>query len=164
MKKRGFSIIEFIVVMAILGILSGICIPLVMQSVEAYLYHSKRAEELESAVIAVGRMTREIRRIRDTSSVVTATSSSFGFIDSSSNTITFSLSGSTLMRTFGGTLNGLADNVTALTFTYYDASGTVLPSPTLNPTNIRRIQIDLTFTLSSSQLNFRSQVSPRRLQ
>jgi prepilin-type N-terminal cleavage/methylation domain-containing protein len=164
MKKKAFSLMELVVVMVILGILCGVGAHFLIESGDALILQTKRKEIVESGRIAMDRMTREIRQIKDASSVLAAGSSNFQFIDSSNNTITFDRSGSVLRRTKGISTFSLANNASALTFTYYDANGIVLVSPILNPTNIRRIQIDLTFSLSGQQLNFRGQVSLRRLQ
>lgn len=166
LKKQGFSIIEFIVVIIILGILSGVGINFMLEVGRARLFQWQRKEISESAKIAIDRMSREIRRINSKTSVYTATSSAFRFIDIDSSDVTYDLSGSSLRRNQGGTINVLADNVSALTFTYYNSSGAAIVIPVVNPgqTDIRMIQIDINFTYNDQQFKIRSQVTPRRLQ
>lgn len=156
-KRRAFSLIEFVMVIVIIGILVAIGVPLLMEAADAWLLQSQRKEMSESAKIAIDRMVREIRRA---TSITTAQAATLQFTDIDSQNITFTRSGATLQRTLAGTTNNLADNATSLTFAYYDASG----NPTAVLADIRRIQINLSFSLGGTQISLQSQVSPRRLQ
>ncbi len=164
MKAKSFSLIEFIVVIVILGVIAGIGAPLMIETARGWLLNSQRKEMSESARIAIDRMIREIRQISSTTTITTANSSTFRFTDIDSNDITFDASGSTLRRTVGGTTNSLADNVDSLSFVYYDANGATITTPTVAPdeTDIRRVEITLTFSLADTQLSVMSQVWPRR--
>ena len=110
-------------------------------------------------------MIREIRQINNNTSVITANSSTFKFIDLNNNTITFNVSGGHLMRTVGAVSNQLADNVSALSFTYYNTNEAVIAIPQVSPasTDITRIVVDLTLSAQTS-LSCESGVSPRSLQ
>lgn len=165
-KKHAFSLIELVVVMIILGILVAIGAPLVFKVADAWVFQKQRKEMSESAKIGMDRMIREIRRIKDSMSVLTANSSTFQFIDIDDQNITLDLSGSSLRRTLAGSANILADNVSALSFIYYDENGIVIATPLVSPnaTDIKRIQISLTFSLAGQGLSFQSQVVPRRLE
>lgn len=165
-RKRGFSLIELIMAIMILGIIAGVGAPLIIEVSEAWIFQTQRKELSESARIAMDRMIREIRRILDRASVITANSTTFQFIDIDNRNITFGISGTVLTRSVNGIPYRLASNISSLSFTYYDSAGAVIATPTLNPaqTDIRRIAIDLTFSLGNQQLSFSSSVSPRRLQ
>jgi hypothetical protein len=106
-------------------------------------------------------MSREIRQLRNDTSVITATSSQITFIDFNNNTITYNRSGDTLMRNS----DGLTDNATALTFTYYDDNGNTIASPTVSPsyTDIRRIRVDFSILAGTRTLDFQFQVRPQNL-
>lgn len=165
-NEKGFSLIEYIMVVVIMGVIIAIGGPLVFEAVDAGLLQSKRKEMSESAKIAMDRMVREIRRIHGRTSVTTANGSSFRFTDIDGRDITFDISGTTLRRAENSSVNTLADNVNSFSLIYYDANGAVIATPSVNPsqTNIRRIEINLTFSFGGTQLSFQSQVSPRRLQ
>ncbi|MFH1414389.1 MAG: prepilin-type N-terminal cleavage/methylation domain-containing protein [Candidatus Omnitrophota bacterium] len=163
-QRKAFSLIEMIMVMVILGIIAGIGAPLIAETGRGWLLHVQRKEMSESARIAIDRMTREIRRIKDTTSVITASNTAFQFVNIDDENITFDSSGTTLRRTIDGTTNELADNLDSISFTYYDTSGSTITTPDVSPqeTDIRRIEISLTFSLGGTQLTVVSQVWPRR--
>lgn len=165
-NKKGFSLIEYIMVVVIMGVLIAIGAPLVFEAADAWLVQSKRKDMSESAKIAMDRITREIRRIQSKTSVTSASSSSFRFTDIDGRDITFDTSSSTLRRAENSAVNTLADNVNSFSLTYYDANGAAIAVPSVSPgqTNIKRIEINLIFSYGGTQLNFQSQVSPRRLQ
>jgi hypothetical protein len=120
---------------------------------------------LESGRIAMDRMERETRDIKNRTYVYNATSSFFRFMDRENRIIGFDRSGTVLRRSVNGTVNNLSDYVSGLSFTYYNDSGAVIASPTVNPQNttIRSVEINLNLT-SGTSLSFRSRVSPRKLQ
>lgn len=160
-SAAGYTIFELVMVIVLVGIIFAVTAPLMIEVGRSWQIASKRNSMSEDAMVAMDRMAREIRQIKNTASVLAATGSVFQFIDVNNNNITFSLSGNYLMRN----VNQLAGNVTALTFTYYDAVGALIPAPVLSPvTNIKSVVINLIFSLGGTSLNLESGVFPRRLQ
>jgi prepilin-type N-terminal cleavage/methylation domain-containing protein len=164
MEKKGFTLIEFMMVVVILGVIIGIGAPLLVEVTEGWLLGSQRKELSFSAKLAMDVMTREIRRIRNRTSILTAAGSNLRFIDIDDHDITFDVSSQTLRRNLDGVVNGLADNLSSLSFTYYNSAGATLPVPVASPSDIRRIEITTAFSTGATQLSFKSGVSPRRLQ
>lgn len=160
-KKAGFTLIEFIMVIVILGIMAGVGLPLMAEISQAWLLHKDTREIAESARIAIDRMMRDIRRAV---SITSADTANLQFTDIDISVITFDISSTTLRRTEAAATNALADNVDSLSFTYYDDSDAQIATPVVTPSDIKRIEVDLTFSLGDTQFNIRSQVSPRRLQ
>lgn len=162
MAKKGYTLIELVTVMVVLGVILAIGIPLLMETVDAWSYGSRfQTNAVLSAIVAQNRMSREIRRLKNDTSVTTATSSQFSFTDVNDNAITFNLSGNTLMRNS----DGLLDNVTSLSFTYYDDSGAAIATPAINPnpTNIRLVEVNYSVLAASNTLNFGFTVKPQNL-
>jgi type II secretory pathway pseudopilin PulG len=163
-KISAFSIIELVMVIVLVSIIFAVTAPLMLAIGSGWQLAQARNELSASAMVAMDRMMREIRQVKNNTSVITAGSSSFSFVENNSNTVTYNVSGGHLMRTVGATANQLADYVSALSFTYYNAAGSVIAVPVVSPsaTDITRIVIDLTF-LSGTSLSFESGVSPRNL-
>jgi len=162
-KEKGFTLIEVIIVIIVVGIISVIIGSMLLGVVKAWTFKFNRNDILWDGRLAINRITREIREVRNTTSVITASSSQFRFINTGNVNITYSLSSTNLNRTENGTTNLLASNVSALTFTYYNASGTSIPAPTVSPsaTNIRRVRISLTLTKNGQNVYLRSDSSTK---
>jgi prepilin-type N-terminal cleavage/methylation domain-containing protein len=165
-KSNGFTLIELIIVVTIIGVIAGVVGFILLGAVDAWTFKFNRADILADGRLAMNRMVREIREIKILTSVTTATSSEFRFTidDSGSDVdITYELDGTDLDRTEDGTTNVLAQDVSALSFTYYDSDGDTISSPAVNPseTDIRRVQVDLTLAKNGENVYLRSQSIPR---
>lgn len=159
---KGYTLIELVVVMVIIGIIAGVGMPAILETVDAWSFASRFQDAgVGSCMAAAGRMSREMRRLQNDSAVTTATSSQFSFTDTDSAAITYNLSGNTLMRNS----DGLADGVSALTFTYYDDAGNIIAAPLVNPdnTDIRRIVVDFSILAGTNTLNFQFQIRPQNI-
>lgn len=164
MNKKGFTLVELVIVISVTGVVAVITGSILLGVIDAWTFKFNRSDMLRDGRLAINRMVREIRAVRDITSVTTASSSQFRFIDSGNADITYNLSATNLNRTENGTVNLLAENVSGLSFTYYNTSGTIIPVPTVFPiTNIRRVRIDLTLTENGENVYIRSDSMPRNL-
>ena len=163
MRKNGFTLIELVVVISVVGIISTIVGSILLGAIDAWTFKFNRNDILWDSRLAIDRMTREIRTIRNATSVTTASSSQLRFIDAGNKDITYSMSSTNLNRTENGTVNLLAENVSSLAFTYYDANDAVIPAPAVSPsaTDIRRVRINFTFTKNNENVYLRSDASTR---
>jgi len=162
--RKGFTLIELIIVITIIGIIAGVVGFILFGAVDAWTFKFNRADLLADGRLAVNRMVREIREIKDDDSVTTASSSEFRFTNAGNVDITYNLSSTVLNRTADSVTNVLAEDVSSLTFTYYDscASGATSITPTVGAnTNIRRVLIGLTLTKNGENVYVRSQSVPR---
>jgi len=162
-KEKGFTLIEVIIVIIVVGIVSVTIGSMLLGVVKAWTFKFNRNDILWDGRIALDRITREIRTVKNNTSVTTASSSLFRFTDAKNTDITYSLSSTNLNRTENGTANLLAADVSALTFTYYNSSDAVIPSPTVSPsaTNIRRVKINLTLTKNGQNVYLQSNASTK---
>jgi len=160
-KDKGFTLVELVIAIIIIGITASTVGFMMLGVIKAWTFKFNRSDILWDGRLALGRMTREIREVRNTTSVTTASSSQFRFFDTGGADITYSLSSTDLNRTENGIPNLLAENVSNLAFTYYNLSGTVILAPTVSPsaTNIRRVRIDLTLTKNGQNVYLRSDSS-----
>lgn len=145
MDKKGFTLIEMVMVITLLGIIGGIIAPPLYQATRGWFEVTAREGITESGRIAIERMMREIRNTRRTSAnnpcISSAAATSFVFSNYSSdcsNPVTFDISGSNIRRSG---IN-LADNVQTLAFTYYDTNN----ATTLTAVNVRRVGIEIVST------------------
>ena len=60
-KKNGFTLIELIIVILLIGILSGVIFTILRGPIQAYVDVEKRTRLIDIADTALQRMTREIR-------------------------------------------------------------------------------------------------------
>lgn len=161
-KNKGFTLVELVIVITIVGISAVTIGTILLGTVKAWTFKFNRSDILWDGRLAINRIAREIRTVRDNASVTTASSSQFRFIDAGNVDITYSLSSTNLNRTENGTANLLAENVSSLSFTYYDAVGAVIPSPTVSPvTNIKRVRINLTLIKNGQTFYLQSDSMPR---
>lgn len=162
MNKRGFTLVELVIVITIVGIAAAVAGSMLLGTIDAWTFKFNRNDIIWDGRLAIDRMTREIRAVRDNTSVTTASSTQFRFTDAGNKDITYSLSSTDLNRTEDGVTNLIAENVSSLAFTYYDASESPIPTPTVSPTtDIRRIRINLTLTKNGQNVYLQSDSVPR---
>jgi prepilin-type N-terminal cleavage/methylation domain-containing protein len=123
-NQKGYTLIEIIIVIIVLGIIGGITFHVLAAGMETYLVARERQELYNEARLALERMVRELR---DGNQIVTpapgaAPATSINFIRShvlpndASTDITFQLAGTNLRRV--GDISGtdvLASNLVAVT-------------------------------------------------
>ena len=139
----GFTFIELILVMLIVGIVAASSSTFLLQAYRASNLAPDLVEADNATRVAAITMRRELQNIRSNTStdISNAQTNTITFVDTSNNTITYSLSGTTITR------NGFTflEQVSALTFTYLDAQGAV----TSTVSNIRYIQFSFTTTITT---------------
>jgi len=149
-------------VMVITGIIAGIGVSIMLTTADAWSLASLFQDNaVSSSIVVQNRMSREIRRLLNDASVVTANSTQFSFTDLDSSFITYNRSGNILMRNS----DGLASNVAALSYTYYNDDNNAIVIPVISPnnTNIRRVQADFSIMAGTNILNFKFVTRPQNL-
>ena len=159
-KHAGFTLIELVIVITILGIIAGIGSKILNQAFTGYLDNKNLVEADWQARLALERMQRDVRAIRSPSDITTATATQLVFVDTTGNTITYALSGTTLNRqTNSNTTQALADGIQSVTFSYYDQSG----ASTATLINICYVKISLNVTLNNTNFTVTTAVYGRNL-
>ncbi len=163
--KNGFTIIELVMVIVILALIAGIGITIAMQLAESFQYSLFRKGISGGADAALVRMSREIRRIKDSASVTTANSTSYGFVDIDGNTRQFTLNGTNLERNDGTNTDILLPDISAFVFTYLDGSLSPIATPLVSPnaTDIRFVQVDTTVSSGGNTINYSQRIRLHRL-
>lgn len=174
-SENGVTLIELVLSIVLIGIIGIVVAEAFLYSTRSVLTGNVVREATQVNRLALDRMIREIRNVRNSRCVATATANTISFVDAASNTITYSWSGTAgapLTRTQNAVTNTMVGSVNSLTFTYYnnaDPPGTI-PTPTVcatpclptcAATNIWMINIDLTTQTGTETVRLRSQVHPR---
>jgi prepilin-type N-terminal cleavage/methylation domain-containing protein len=136
MNRKGFTLIEVIVVIVILSIVAAISIKFLVDSLRIYTMTVDQKTLLDEAKLALERMCRDIR---DGNTIITTTGSSIAFKrthattggDGAGENIRFDVSGTTLRKAkgvsgvdgSGGTPYTMAANVS--TFAVANATGEI---------------------------------------
>lgn len=159
--RKGVTIIELIMAIVIVGVLTGASSMYIKEIVDLWNFLSFRNEAVSQARTALIRMEKEIRQIKDDSSVYAATGSRLRFNDVNSLSIDYQLSGTNLFRN----ADILAVGVNSLVFTYYDKNNSPIASPLVNPdrTDIYRISLGLTVRSGTQSKVLKTLIFPRNL-
>lgn len=168
--RKGITLIELIMVIMIVGILTSVSSMYIKETIDLWRFLSFRSELVSVGRMALARMTREIRQVRDDLSVYIAEGSRFQFDDVNGNNITYSRADASCNYDInGGYLcrnnNILTSGVNSLTFTYYNESNQDITAqpPLVSPeqTDIYRIELTLQIQSGTQTKTLKSQVFPR---
>jgi prepilin-type N-terminal cleavage/methylation domain-containing protein len=157
LNKKGFTLIEVIVSLVLIGIMAAIAGMGLVKIAEGYVFAKQNAETAQKAQIAIARIVKELGAVCPPPS----TSGCLGITAASGTSVTYTraessisptpvtnnimLSGSTVKIGLLGAETTLIDGVTGFTLAYFNAAGT---DSIATPANIRRI--DITLTLSGA--------------
>lgn len=155
-QSGGFTLIEIIVVIVIVGIISTIAAMIILEGAKSYTIEDARSDVQYQARLAMERMAREIRLIRSQADITTMTANNLLYTGIQGDTMRFQLVGTDIMRTQNAVTQRLASGVTALNFTYLMQDGV---TTTLVPAQVWYVGINVTFQQDSLQV--RTRVHPR---
>jgi prepilin-type N-terminal cleavage/methylation domain-containing protein len=162
-QSQGFTLIEVVIVVVIVGILAAVIAPPLMEGTKSWIFVSISKDLGQQSRIAMERVVREIRgtgrKADNTPCISSATASTFTFSGANGdlvncNSVSFTLSGTQLLR--GSAI--LAENVSSFQITYYTNANVV----TSTGSAIRRVSIAMTLStggqsvVSDSEVNLRN--------
>ena len=160
-KSPGLTLIETVMTIAIVGILAGGGMFYIRQVIDLWDFISFRSEIVSQGRMALMRMSREIRQIRNSTSVFNANSTRLRFGDVNDVTVDYNFSGSSLMRNSDTQASGVRN----VTFTYYNQTSQQITVPLVSPqaTDIKRVKIRLDMFSGNQNKTLETQVWPRNL-
>lgn len=153
--SSGFTLIESLMVIILIGIIAVVSSQILSNGFSAYLTGQNITDADWQGRLSMERMEEDIRAVRSPSDISTATAGQLIFTDSSGTSITYQLSGSSLMRNS----QILADGLSGLTFSYFDKNGV----STATLTAIRYISYTLNVTQKGVNFNLATTIYPRNL-
>jgi prepilin-type N-terminal cleavage/methylation domain-containing protein len=162
--SQGFTFIEIIIVIVLVGILGTIAATIIMQGIRAYSDQQSRSDAHYQARFAMERMAREIREIRSNTAadIPAMTGTTLQYNDINGVQTGFRLNAGNIERTEdnGATWQTLAINITGPggnIFTYLDTGGAV----TVAPASLWLVQIQFTATQGTESIDMHTAVHPR---
>jgi prepilin-type N-terminal cleavage/methylation domain-containing protein len=162
--SRGFTLIEIIIVIVLIGILGTIAATIIMQGVRAYSGLESRSNAHYQARFAMERMAREIRLMRSSTAadIPAMTGTTLQYNDINGLQMGFRLNAGNIERTQdnGTTWQTLAINITGPggnIFTYLDSTGAV----TVAAASLWLVQIQFTATQNTESIDMHTAVHPR---
>ena len=141
----GFTLPELLIVIVIASVAALAFSAMFLEAVKTYQFMDAEKGMLEDARYAEERVTRELKRVKNNTSIATATSTTLTFTDRSNATVSFSwsgVSGADLLYTKSGSSQVLAKGVDSLAFQYWKQNGTAA-TPVVSPsaTDIWRVTV-----------------------
>src|SRR3990167_7204928 len=99
-REAGFTLIELIVTIVVMGIISGVAALLILQGLNGFIAEDVRASLTNDGRLAIERMVREIRtiRTRTAADIPTMTAPTLSFVDLDGNPITYTSGGGSVTR------------------------------------------------------------------
>jgi prepilin-type N-terminal cleavage/methylation domain-containing protein len=160
-RKSGLTLIELVMTISIVGILVSGSMLYIKQVIDLWDFMSFRNEIVSPGMMALTRMSREIRQISNSTSVLNANNTSFRFTDVNNVIIDYYFSSPNLIRNN----DTLASGVSNLTLTYYNLTNQPITNPLISPqaTDIKRIKIRLEMFSGNQDKTLETQVYPRNL-
>jgi prepilin-type N-terminal cleavage/methylation domain-containing protein len=151
MNKKGFTLVELIIVIVTVGIIVGMAAPFISAILDSWLFNKTERDVVFSARFALNRMVREIRQIKNVASIITFTNTEFDFLHIDNTRIDFKQSGNSLLRN-SDELTDKLQNPGGLTFIYLDSSG----NATSTKNDIRMVRIRLILVSGDSTVTIQS--------
>lgn len=158
-SSDGFTLIEIVVTIVIVGIVGGIAAMIIAQGVRSYSDEQGRSGVRYQARFAVERMVREVRLIRSCADITGPAnpSATLSFTDINGTAVAFSVAAGNLNRGADRLATGVT---TAQPFRFLDKSGN--PTTTcVSPNDIWFIEINLTAAQGAEAYSLRTRVHPR---
>lgn len=165
---RGWSLVEMIMVMVIIGILGAFIGPVLLNAVKAYDRTQVTVDTYAKMRYALERIAREVAALRRNPANTTAfdvssmTATNFTFIKEDGMEVTVTVAGTDVNLTYSGTGTGLlADGVSALNFVYYRHDGATAAT---NGTQLAFVEISMTVSDGATSYANRLRVALRNVQ
>ena len=159
MRKKGFTFIELVLTIVIIGIIAGVAAQVLIRGIDAYSLITNRKDALQHARVGMDRMVLELMLIRSTD-LTYISNTRINFFDAQGYSTNFrQATVSSYPELYRGD-DFLSGRIAAFDFDFYQSNG----SSTSSASSVRRINIELTVQGlgSAGTVPLRTEVFPRK--
>lgn len=161
-RVSGFSLIELVIVIVLLGIVSAVAAPFAINAFRAYFTGRDLVETDWQARVALERMTRELRIVRAPADLIITSASDITFTDIDGNSIRYCMGTVAgcpgLLGELTRNTQPLATGISGLAFSYLQRDG---KTATAAPASVYYVIVDFTATQGANSRPYQATVSPR---
>lgn len=173
-NRAGITLIELVIGMVLMGIVALVVANALSTGITGFFVVDNRKEALDQARVAMDRMAKEMRNLRNSASVTASSATQFCFtmLDGTNNNllVNYSYVDPDIKREEAGACvagNGqtLATYITAssFSFAYIQANGTEENPVQFSSVTTKRIRITAKSTVSGESVQLQTEVWPRNL-
>lgn len=139
MNKKGFTLIETILTIIVIGIIAGVSGQVLMRGIDAYALITSRKDALQHARVGMDRMVNELLLV-SSATVTSVTDTRIDFRDIDNIVANFRRANIYGTLDLVRTNDFLAGQISTLDFDYFKSDGT----SAVLPADMRRINVELT--------------------
>ena len=174
-RRDGLTLIELVIGMVLIAIVALVVAHALSTGITGFFVTDNRKEALDQARVAMDRMAKEMRNLKNSASVTASSATQFCFtmLDGTNNNVLVNYSyvsaSSNIRREEGGACvagNGqtLATSIGSFSFAYIQANGTEETGPVqFVSVTTKRIRIIIPSTVSTETVTLETEVWPRNL-
>lgn len=166
-KKIGFTLIELVVVMVLIGIIAGASLHPLSRFLELWLFNNNRVQVLWGSRSALRNVAYNVRMVRGRADVLATTATRFHFVNARGQDVDYQLSNGAL---YNGSINNPNNRLLLRAscpgnkcFTYLSCPAANNNVCTENSATFNALKIDIAATYSSETVTLESTVNCRNL-
>jgi len=163
--SKGFTLMELVVVMVVVGVLSVTIVPFIKVNIKSYIQVRDGKNALQAARIALNRMVEEMKRLQRSSDISWGFSHSIQFTMQDGTTIAYRTASvdhiPVIRRTENSSSSTLLEGVRAFNLTYFLSDGSQKSPPFWWPSDVWRIKIQIEVGTDEQHFTLSKQVTPR---
>jgi len=153
-RRKGFTLIELVITMIVLVIIATVAVRPLIEFDRLWRHSTSKFNLLWDARAKMEDLSKNIRMIKDATSVTTANSTRFQFTRTDGTSINYQYASGVLQK---NSVNYIT-NLSAFNFTYYDAANppNVILTPLVYPTNTNIRSVKVNYIITNNEENLES--------